>query len=498
MRISRRDLLKLLPLLALGPLLTGERDTAAEQRADGPSFLILVFDTLSACHLPLYGYRRDTAPHLTRFAERAVVYRSCHAPANFTSPSTASLLTGTYPWSHRALHHAGTVREEAVAWNLFRALEGYYRLAFSNNLWVDLLLHQFRRDLDLHIPAGSFALFDGEARGRAFPNDQETAFRALEDLLVRGVSFPASLFLGALEQLGVISAERLLGQRYAESYPRGLPTEGMYDVFFLLEDVIDGVVESLRRIPRPFVAYLHFFPPHEPYRPRQEFIGLFADGWGPEDKGAHFFSQGYTQAELNRLRREYDEYIAYTDAEFGRLYGMLEGAGLLEDCCLVLTSDHGQLFERGVHGHDTTLLYEPVVRVPLLIAGPGQREREEVDVPVSGVDLFPTLLSLAGRPIPDWCEGRVLPPFGGPGRRDIFALEAKSSPRQGPLSKGTMMVYREPYKLIRYFGYEGYEDEWELYDLANDPEERENLYLREQGLAAELWEAAEGMIGRDE
>src|SRR6266508_3062077 len=105
MKISRRDFLKSVSLYVMGllglsiqPGLKRLNDVAG----DTPNVIILVFDTLSARHLSLYGYSRLTSPNLTRFADRAIVYHRHYAAGNFTSPGTASLLTGTYPWTHRA------------------------------------------------------------------------------------------------------------------------------------------------------------------------------------------------------------------------------------------------------------------------------------------------------------------------------------------------------------------------------------------------------------
>jgi arylsulfatase A-like enzyme len=189
------------------------------------------------------------------------------------------------------------------------------------------------------------------------------------------------------------------------------------------------------------------------------------------------------------MRRQYDEYIAYADSEFARLYDFMAQAGLLDNTYVVLTSDHGEMFERGIKGHNTPVLYEPLVHIPLLISKPGQRQREDAYTPTSCVDLLPTLLHVTGRAIPDWCEGEVLPTFGNQaadGERSIFSIEAKENPKHAPLTKGTIALIRGRYKLIHYFGYDGYENEYELYDLVNDPEEMENLYLSRKSIAADL------------
>src|SRR5215831_14276964 len=151
--LTRRDLIKLLGML---PLLTLEWPefcwglTSLPKGHRLPNILILVFDAFSACHIPFYGYRRQTTPNLSRFANRATVFHSHYAGGNFTTPGTASLLTGTYPWSHHALHIQGTVLDEFKNKNIFSLLgeKGYFRICFSHNIVATSLLDQFRLDID--------------------------------------------------------------------------------------------------------------------------------------------------------------------------------------------------------------------------------------------------------------------------------------------------------------------------------------------------------------
>jgi arylsulfatase A-like enzyme len=286
-----------------------------------------------------------------------------------------------------------------------------------------------------------------------------------------------------------LAQERIVQGDLAELYPRGVPTLSEHRWLFLVEQVIDGVMASIRRMPSPFLAYYHLFFPHEPYRPHRDFVGMFDDGWKPVTKQPHTLSSGDSQEVLNQYRVEYDEYLASVDAEFGRLYDFLEETGIADNTHIILTSDHGQLFERGVHGHVSELLYEPIIHVPLLIAKPGQQQRRDVHTPTSCVDLLPTLLGTVGYAIPDWCEGKVLPVSGaetGDEERSVFSLEAKLNATHRPLSKATVALIRGPYKLIHYFGYDGYNDEYELYDLDNDPEELDDLYSTKRSIAADL------------
>jgi arylsulfatase A-like enzyme len=77
------------------------------------------------------------------------------------------------------------------------------------------------------------------------------------------------------------------------------------------------------------------------------------------------------------------------------------------------------MFERGILGHITQVLYQPIMHVPLLIFPPGQKERVDIYENTSAIDLLPTLLEVTGQESSDWAEGAVLPPFS-------------SSPTQSP------------------------------------------------------------------
>jgi len=490
--ITRRDVLKLLSVL---PLLTVDLPTLqagrlpAAQDENLPNFLILVFDALSAFHLPFYGYARQTAPNLTRFAEKATVFHQHHAGGNFTTPGTSSLLTGALPWSTRAFHLQGTVIEPYVKRNIFSELgkKGYYRTAYSHNNLVTSLFFQFHQDIDEFIPTRELCLLDDEFADQLFPNDYTPAFLG-EWLTFRGgETRPSSLFLSFVHRLYRSLHKRMKTRDYRDQFPRGIPE--LHNLSFVLEDATDWIINQVQKMPRPFLAYYHLLPPHEPYLTRKDFVDIFHDGWKPVEKPEHPFTEGHTNQFLLRNRREYDEYIAYADAEFGRLYDALEKNGSLENTYLIVTSDHGEMFERGVRGHVTPVLYEPVIRVPLLIKKPGQQAREDVHIPTSCVDVLPTLLHLAGLEIPDWTEGQVLPTFGAgepDSERSIFALEAKKNQKHAPLTKRTVMMVKDRYKIMHFTGYEKYNDVFEMYDLQNDPEELNNIFNSHPALASEM------------
>ncbi len=491
-QISRRDFLKSLPALPFYKVAWPYLATAVNnQRQDAhtPNILFLVFDTLTARHVSLYGYGRDTTPNLARFAERSTVFHRHHTTANFTSPATASIFTGTYPWTHRAFHLHGTVDEARVNKNIFSLLpDAYYKVAYTHNLLVVSLLHQFRGELDLFKKTRELCLSDLEFADRAFFADYSEAFWAEWLFLRGGATPPSSLFLSLFDRGRRFAKKRQITQAYGELFPRGVPS--LHSLYFLLEDAIDWIHDQVTQFPRPFFGYFHLLPPHEPYNTRRDFVDMFAgDGWKPVVKEQHFSSEKHTQQFLNQQRREYDEYLAFVDSEFGRLYDYLDKSGILDSTYFVLTSDHGELFERGIRGHITPTLYEPLLHVPLLISKPGQRERVDVRQRTSSVDLLPTIMQVTGQAIPDWCEGEILPTFGSESSKDdrsLFALEAKSNPKQGPLVKNTAVIAKGQHKLIHYAGYPHHENEYEMYDLTNDPEELNNIVTSENVVATDL------------
>ena len=177
----------------------------------------------------------------------------------------------------------------------------------------------------------------------------------------------------------LISRQRQqLVENYEDLFPKGPPRVGS-SRYFLLETGINWLEDNLAEIPQPFIGYFHFFPPHHPYITRAEFQETFAnDGYQPIDKPEHLFKMGETPNSQVFFRRLYDESILYVDSEFGRLFNFFEESGLLENTYLVLTADHGELFERGFVGHSTETFFDPIARIPLVIFEPGQQTRKDV------------------------------------------------------------------------------------------------------------------------
>ncbi len=485
--LNRRDFLKL-GSLASGALGLSSLSPRLSSSPSLPNVLIIVFDAMTAKNLSLYGYRRKTTPNLERFAQRATVFNQHYSAANFTTPGTASLLTGLYPWTHRAINYSGLIDRQRADDNIFKALgKQYYRLAFSQNMWPNYFFAQFRKEIEKVLSPASFSRFHAVV-GDMIQRDLQSSHRAFEDFMFVDGTPPASLIFGLFERIMMRSK---VARTTDPDYPRGLPRTANYPIFFDLKDVFDGLAETVNGLKPPYMAYLHAWSPHDPYRASKEFDKIFADGWRPKQKPDHKLGTHILPKHVTERRQNYDEYVGNVDFEFGRLLDVFEARGVLQQSYVVLTSDHGEMFERGVEGHLSPLLYDPIVRIPLLISSPGQASRRDVNVPTSSVDVLSTLVHLTGGSVPTWAEGQVLPSLGGAenAEQSVYMMDAKEDSAFGPLRRRASFALRKSdYKLIYYKGFAEYggEDTFELYNIEDDPDELNDLYSAASPTAKEL------------
>jgi arylsulfatase A-like enzyme len=489
-RVTRRDFVKLaglIPLSIAAPKLVDSL-SPRQQNENIKNVIVVVFDAFSAYHISLYGFQRETTPNLARLSKRAIVYHNHYAGGNYTTPGTASLLTGTLPWTNRAFQQGGPVEESFVHKNIFAAFQNHYRVAYSHNLWVYTFLNQFKRSLDKYIPMEEYLLERDVFIPKTFRYDADIATVAWNRIIQNNDDgYAYSLFLSDFYKEFEFENSAKSSQ-YKELYPRGVPKNHHFP--FLLEQAVDSIGELLPNLRQPILGYFHFWPPHDPYNTHRDFFNRFQnDGYKPIPKPLDIFHEDGIPPNVPSV--EYDEYILYVDREFGKFYDRLAANGLLDNTWIVLTSDHGEMFERGVLGHITPLLYEPVIRIPLMIFEPGRKTRLDIHTPTSAVDVLPTLLHVTGQPPADWTEGVVLPPFSDSTsgeNRDIYVLEAKKNGTNMPLTIATVALIKEDYKIMYFSGYNELkgEDRIELYNLENDPEEINDLYNIKRGTANDL------------
>ena len=219
--------------------------------------------------------------------------------------------------------------------------------------------------------------------------------------------------------------------------------------------VVSRAIEWLTSRPdsAPFFLWVHLFDPHDPYRPPEPYASRFASS-------------------------PYDGEVAHVDAEVGRLLGALDAQGLRGRTLTVFTSDHGESF--GEHGEAThgVFLYDSTLRVPLIVAGPGvPRERRGNDEPVGLVDVMPTILARVGLPPPAGLAGHDLLGRDVPPREFLYA--ETFLPRDFYNWSELRALRSARLKFVQ-------APALELYDIANDPDESENLAPQREAEARRL------------
>jgi arylsulfatase A-like enzyme len=241
---------------------------------------------------------------------------------------------------------------------------------------------------------------------------------------------------------------------------------------------------------KPFFLFLHFYDVHTDFTPREEYRRELVQPYeGDLDGSTQQLHRIRTRGEtlppddLRFLRELYDAEIRTFDEVLGGFLAWLRGEGLLEESLLVVTSDHGEEFQE--HGgllHGLTQ-YQELLRVPLLVSGPGIPAGSVVESPVHGVDVTPTMLAVMGIETRARHDGVDLSPAwrgGALPERPLFA-EADQDSRLAERTVDTkQMVRRGMEKLIV-----EHRKRFEFYDLGKDPHEREDR-IRTDGARARV------------
>lgn len=323
-----------------------ESTRLADHSAEGPSFVIVVLDTLRWDHTSAYGYHRDTTPNLAALARRGLRFERAYSTACWSLPSHASLLTGRYAAIHGAHYEhldldgpITTLTEELVRL-------GYETAGFSANPLVS----------PGNGMARGFTRFDEVWRG-PFVRSQ-----FLFDHLF-------TFYFGSNKDKGgaeIVSSVRTWLDQRDSSRP-----------YFLFINLMEAHAPYQRVPERHRTAYT------DPglTRRRAEMLG---------DRVNYAQQLGYRipRDELDDLIDLLDGATAAADAYLGEI---LDAVGA--DAVVVVVSDHGDLLgEHDMHGH-RRMLYEPLIRIPFVMAGPGVPVGATLAPAVSLVDVMPTLLA---------------------------------------------------------------------------------------------------------
>ncbi|MDP3937340.1 MAG: sulfatase [Deltaproteobacteria bacterium] len=406
--------------------------------AGRPDVILIMVDTLRADRLPAYGYKGASTPAIDRLASDGVVFEKGSAQASWTKPSTATLLTGLYPSTHRAIGKVDRLPEEVDTLAESLAGAGWRTGGIVSN--VNLA------------PSYQFDQGFGEYHYLA-PN----------------------YFFGAKEsssKLAVYNSLRLVRERFLS---RRKEVKHYYQDGATVTEAGKAWIDRNRG--SRFFLFIHYMDPHDPYF-RHPYDGTAV---------ARVQTPNPDAARAGELSDLYDGEIEYLDGHLGDLFDHLREEGIYDGALIILTADHGEEFhEHGGWWHGTTL-YEEQIHVPLIVkpaAGgppglaPGSRRADLARL----LDVTPTVLDLAGVEAPARTQGASL--AAGPVTGESFAEEDLEGNRLRSLRGDTWKTIEANADNPR-----GLPD-IALYNLAEDPGETRNLAGDDEG----RWKAMRGRM----
>ncbi|MBI3661462.1 MAG: sulfatase [Acidobacteria bacterium] len=464
LRIVRRALLPIVTGLAL-LLGAGVHQAEREERASeerlyeklpaavpgAPNVLLIVLDAVRADHLSAQGYPRATSPNIERLAREGTLYLSAYSTSSWSLPAHASLITGLFPFEHRA--DLWPLRPEFVTLAEFLSARGYMTASFAaNTLWCT--------------SAAGFT--------HGFAHHEEY-FANVPDMISRTL-FGRKAMKPALAAAG----------EYRELNRKTAATVNQEMLAWLDQ-------RQLQTVRRPFFVFLNYFDAHEPAFPPAPYDGIFApagqiNGRRPIDfKGS---PPGSVPREAAQAQVDaYDSAIAYMDAQLGALWAELERRGLAGNTLLIVTSDHGEaLGEQGWFGHRGSLRAE-LIHVPLLVRLPWRVPAgARPETPVSLQRVAATIADVAGLESGAPFAGSSLAVASGargageliePVLAEVRGIPGGKMPEYWPLAQGDLRALVTQ----RWHFIERNDGHVELYDRTGDPRLERNLAGTMEGRA---------------
>ncbi|MEZ4867207.1 MAG: sulfatase-like hydrolase/transferase [Caldilineaceae bacterium] len=417
------------------------------------------FDTIRAL-----GNSHINTPNIDRLVAEGVAFTHAYCQSPICTPSRASFLTGRYPSTVHGCMNGNERWAEAAPLVTKLLADGGYDCGLAGKLHL----------------AG--------AADRIEPRPRDDGYRVFHwshdprDLWPEGHAYKEWL-----HAKGYDLAE-------LRKDPAAIPPE-LHQTSWGTDMAIDFIAEKRDG---PWLMSINLFDPHAPFDPPQAYLDRYTPAQMPEPlfrtsdlaaqtalAGIDFQNPGRDPASFNAkaIIAAYYAMIELIDDNVGRLLDALEQTGQRENTLIIFMSDHGETL--GDHGLllKGCRFYEGLVRVPLVVSWPGHLQAGVVsDALVELTDIAPTLLELAGLPVPESMQGRsLLPILQGAAspqhHRDFVRCEYYRALTPDPQRNGftgsyATMIRTARYKLMVYHGHEL----GELFDLENDPGEFENLW----------------------
>jgi choline-sulfatase len=417
--------------------------------------LIVVSDTLRADALACYDEGGARTPQICALAERGALFLRAYSNAPWTLPAAASMFSGN-PSSQYALPMRSSEQP-------FR-----FRVPDGETLLAEALAE---RGYDrIHVIENPLAARSHNLQGFTGGPPAESLAPAIDPRLAFDDAIARNRRLAAPLRylLGPSRRPFLLLQWIDDPHAFYSPPEKYLGPF----------EAAAAALPRPLAFYVRLGHSHRPARGEHKLRDVLPD-LAPEER--------------RFLHRLYLGEVESVDERVGYLLGALELSGRDADTLVVFTSDHGEGFgEHGSFLHGETF-YDELLRVPLIVAGPGVRAGLRVATPVSLVDLMPTLAELLDVECLESPAGRSLAPLlRGETPADLVDRDHYVvSPLR---SEGSDALVRGAYKLIA----SRFDRVLELYDLVADPGETRNLAAERPEIAGALLRRARDIRRRDE
>jgi len=444
---------------------------AATRSTAGPSVILITVDALSALHLPIYGYSKDTSPSLKEFSGQATVFLRNYSNSNFTTSSVASFLSGNRPWRHRAIQLEGKPLVNLAPNSLPAILKkaGYVTASVATNNWAspnNLGLDDYYDFQSNWNTCESWQQF--------LPSSRILSIALESSWIIRGIR--EKILSPLLETVRTCSNGRQFDPEIAFNSAR---------------TQLNKIGNS-----RPFFLWVHLLPPHDPYVSPAPYVGRFdasnngrsIESSSPPGNFEAASDKNFPGVFVSR----YDESIAYVDHHIGAFLDELKHRGLFDRSLIIISADHGESFTKGYGKHGGPMLHEELIRVPLLIKQPGQTEGQVVTDLSEQVDYLPTILDLADVRSQTAGEGMSLVPalsnleLGRP----VFSMNLQQSHAHGYLETGSVAMLENQWKYVHYFGYSPSRNqpslEDYLVDLSRDPTESQNLIRSHPHLAGQM------------
>ena len=451
--LDRRDFLKTVGLAAASWRVRSSRAATTQRRR--PNILIIHTDEHRIECLGAYGNRDVKTPHIDRLAAEGVRYDNSFCPFPVCTPSRYSLLCGRYVHDHHGWNNHSTLAPSIATFPKILRAAGYCTKAVGKMHFTPTYLDVGYDEMTLAEQNGPGRWDDDYHRylqqhGLVDRND-------LEDQLVREYRPHAS-------------------QEYWDTC--GALPSNLSEKHHSTTWTADRAVETLQSwtAEAPHLLMVGFIKPHHPFDPPSPWHEMYdpdtltlLPGWTSDCPERDFaYSRGYfpndklSEPKLRRVMASYYATISQIDHHVGRMIDVLKSKGLYDDTLIVFTSDHGDYM--GFHHMilKGNYMYDPVVKVPLIVKWPGSRHAGTVSERlVNNIDLAPTFCRAAGCEPADTMYGYTLQDAGG---HDLIFAEARGGREVMARSRTRKLILTPPNRDHLFF------------DLEKDPQELQNLY----------------------